>query len=121
MNVADSRLAQAGIFLASPLGAALLTKVRDYTYLKHAHSLAVNCDETQFVATFGAPVEQLPSLVHSHAVTLPLLLRISPPGTPDPTPLLYNEAFYTLTAVTTVSVSCYLAAFRLPRLVSRQN
>ena len=69
----------------------MLSAARDHSYLKHATALAEACDEAAFAAAFGGSIEQLPSLVKSNACTLPLLLRISPEGTPDPTPLLYNN------------------------------
>ena len=56
----------------------------------------------------------LAALVKTNACTLPLLLRISPEGTPDPTPLLYNEAFTVLAAQRrAIGASCFVAAFRI--------
>ena len=46
----------ATIVFASPLGAALVTKCRDYSYLQHATRLAQECDPTEFSATFGGEV-----------------------------------------------------------------
>ena len=39
-------------------------------------------------------MSHLEALVASKTVTLPLLLHIAPPLTPDPTPHLYDGAFY---------------------------
>ena len=47
-------------------------------------------------------------------MTLPLLLHIAPEGTPDPTPLLYDGAFYALAASASVACACNLAIYRLP-------
>ena len=48
-------------------------------------------------------------------VTLPLLLRIAPEGTADPSPYLYDDAFYMLTGCSTLAFACYVATFRLRR------
>ena len=90
-----------------------MAAARDHSYLKHATALAEACDEAAFAAAFGGSREQLPALVKANAVTLPLLLRISPEGTPDPTPLLYNEAFTVLAATSALGASCFVAAFRI--------
>ena len=74
---------------------------------------AVARQAAAFAAAFGGTRDQLPALVQSNACTLPLLLRISPEGTPDPTPLLYNEAFTALAATSALGASCFVAAFRI--------
>ena len=48
----------------------------------------------QFEATFGAGKDLLPSLVDSNTVTISKLMAIAPPGTLDPTPLLYADTMY---------------------------
>ena len=80
-----------------------------------AGSAGLEAPLAAFVAAFGSPSSELPSLVASHAVTLPLLLRIAPPGTPDPTPLLYDDAFRMLAASSALALACNVAVFRLPR------
>ena len=68
--------------------------MRDHSYLSFCTSLAASCDEAAFVSAFGEPTTNLAALVKSNTVTLPLLLHIAPPGTPDPTPLLYTDTMY---------------------------
>lgn len=102
----------ATIVLASPLGAALVTKCRDSSYLQHATRIAHECDPYEFSATFGGEVGDIARLVDAKAVTLPLLMRIAPPGTVDPTPLLYNDAFYLLAGSSGLATACFAAAFR---------
>ena len=84
------------------------------TTAQHAAHLASLIDEDKFCSTFGGSVADLPALLASKTVTLPLLMHIAPPGTPDPTPLLYNEAFYACAASSALGVACFAAAFRLP-------
>ena len=47
-------------------------------------------------------------------VTLPLLLKLAPEGTPDPSPLLYNDVFYGIAGCSALALACNVAAFRLP-------
>lgn len=96
------------------VGSALVTKVRDYSYAKHALLIADTCDEAAFVAAFGAGKAEAAALVQSKTVTLPLLLTIAPPGTVDPSPLLYDDAFKTLAGFSALAFACNVAAFRLP-------
>jgi hypothetical protein len=42
----------------------------------------------------GAPASELATLKATNAVTISRLMELAPPGTPDPTPLLYNDACY---------------------------
>ena len=63
----------------------------------------------------GAPPAEAQSLIASKTVTLPLLLTIAPEGTVDPSPLLYDDAFYTLAGFSALACVCNLAAYRLPR------
>ena len=85
-------------------------RMRDRAYAHHAAELTALCDDATFTATFGAPPSQLESLLASKTATLPLLLHIAPAGTPDPTPLLYNGAFYALDTTAALACTCNLAA-----------
>lgn len=100
---------------AADVGATLVTKVRDYSYTKHALAIAETCDDAAFASAFGAPKAEALSLVQSKVVTLPLLMRIAPEGTLDPSPLLYDDAFYTLAGFSALAFACNATAFRLAR------
>lgn len=52
--------------------------------------------------------------MRSKAVTIPLLLNLLPEGTPDPSPLLYNDVFYGLAGVSSAALAANLLLFRLP-------
>ena len=52
----------------------------------------------------------LPPLLASKTATLPLLLHMAPAGTPAPTPLLYNGAFYALGTTAALACTCNLVA-----------
>jgi hypothetical protein len=99
---------------ANFFGASLVSKVREFSYAKHALAIAGQCDEATFHATFGAGRAEAATLIASKTVTLPLLLPIAPEGTIDPSPLLYDDAFYTLAGFSTLAFLCNVAAFRIP-------
>ena len=50
----------------------------------------------------------------SKTVTVPLLLKLSPPGTADPSPYLYNEVLYGIAGFGALALACNVAAFKLP-------
>ena len=66
------------------------------------------------MARVGSALVCAAALVQSKTVTLPLLLTIAPPGTVDPSPLLYDDAFKTLAGFSALAFACNVAAFRLP-------
>ena len=100
--------------LANFVGTSIMAKARDAAYVRHATSLADGVDDAAFAAAFGAPKTELASLIGSKTVTLPLLLQISPEGTPDPSPFLYNDVFYGLAGCSALALCCNVAAFKLP-------
>ena len=51
----------------------------------------------------GAPVCELGTLKASNAVTIARLMELAPPGTPDPTPMLYNDACYVVCGLLAMS------------------
>ena len=52
------------------------------------------CPPADFQSAFGAPVSELAALKATKVVSIPRLLELVPEGTPDPTPMLYNDACY---------------------------
>ena len=111
--------------LANVVGASLVTQVRDYSYARHALALTELVPDDAFREAFGAAkADAAEALIASKTVTLPLLLRLLPPGTPDPSPLLYDDAFYTLAGFSTLAFACNVAAFRIavrPPTASRSS
>ena len=82
--------ASAGI--AGPVAVTMLRRAsneRAITELARDH-----IDPAQFEQAFGATTDLLPQLISSNAVTLPRLMAIAPPGTLDPTPMLYLDVMH---------------------------
>ena len=100
--------------LANFIGTTIMSKARDGAYARHATELAADIDDGAFSAAFGAPKAELASLLANKTVTLPLLLKLSPEGTVDPSPFLYNDVFYGIAGCSALALACNVAAFRLP-------
>ena len=100
--------------LANMVGTNIVSRRKDAAYNDAAADLAAGIDESAFTAAFGAPKAELASLIASKTVTLPLLLKLSPEGTADPSPLLYNDVFYGLAGCSALALACNVAAFKLP-------
>ena len=66
--------------------------------------LAAEVDPGAFLAAFGAPIEQLDSLVTAQTVTISKLMEIAPPGTTDPTSSLYNVTMYLMAALLAIAL-----------------
>ena len=100
--------------VANVLATGYLARARDANYKEHATRLAELCEPEAFLQTFGAGKEQITHLVASKTVTIPLLLKICPTGTADPSPWLYNEVLSGFGLVGALAIGCNYAAFRLP-------
>ena len=61
---------------------------------RHVGELAALVPDARFEDAFGAGKDALPALLDSSAVTLGKLLAVAPPGTLDPTPLLYTDTMH---------------------------
>ena len=79
---------------AGVLGPLAITTLRQNSLSDSIHELAGKVDPARFAETFGAGIDNLDLLIEKQTVTLAKLLEISPPGTVDPTPSLYNTTMY---------------------------
>ena len=79
---------------AGVLGPLAITTLRQNSLSNSIHELAAKVDPARFAETFGAGIDKLDLLIEKKTVTLAKLLEISPPGTVDPTPSLYNTTMY---------------------------
>jgi hypothetical protein len=107
----------------------LLTKVRTLSYHctlsprpsnLYSFFLQKISPET-FQSAFGAPIESAMDLLASKTLSISKLLLISPPGTVDPSPYLYNDTMYALAgmmAVAYLSHSMVRPVAALPAVVT---
>lgn len=89
---------------AGVLGPLAITSLRESEVNKAIDRLAANVNPQQFMAEFGAPLDQLPTLVDQKTVTIPRLLEISPAGTVDPSSSLYNSTMYLMSALLAIAL-----------------
>lgn len=71
-------------------------------------ALAQLVEPSRFEQAFGAPLAQLSELVAAKTVTIPLLLRLAPPGTVDPTAFLYNNTMYVAAGLSSMALASVL-------------
>ena len=81
------------------IGPRMMTYLRESAYTEQLTSLAGQVAPDKFAAAFGAPVTELPTLIKAKAVTIPRLLELLPPDTPNPTYVLYDSTLYTFAGV----------------------
>jgi hypothetical protein len=88
---------------AGVLGPLAITSLRDMSVGSAIRDLASRVDPAAFSEKFGAPLDQLDSLVAAKTVTIARLMEIAPAGTIDPTPSLYNTTMYAMAALLVVA------------------
>jgi MFS family permease len=79
---------------AGLLGPLAITSLREHAVQDAIDTLVGKVDPVRFELAFGAGLKDLDALVQAHTVTIAKLMEIMPPGTPDPTPGLYNQTMY---------------------------
>ena len=82
--------------VAGALGPWAITWFRERSIQSAITNLVETIDPKEFLAAFGAPVDQLQSLVDSKTVTISRLMEIAPAGTVDPSATLYNSTMYAM-------------------------
>lgn len=88
---------------AGLLGPFVLTFLRDLSWRQSINDLASKVDPVAFQKKFGAPLDALEELVEAKTVTIANLMEIVPPGTPDPTPGLYNTTMLVMAGLLAVA------------------
>ena len=86
---------------------------RDAAVRGAAADLAARADPAAFEAAFGAPLDALPALLEAKTATIPALMALAPPGTPDPSPLVYADTLTTLAATSVLAFACHAGALAL--------
>ena len=77
-------------------GPTLLATLRRQSEVEAIRDLASKADSAAFIQTFGVPVNSLQTLLDAKAVTIVKLLPLTPSGTVDPTPFLYDSTMKTM-------------------------
>lgn len=89
---------------AAVLGPNMLGYMRSHSETSAVQDLASKIDPAKFQETFNAPVSDLSQLLQAKTVTIPRLMELAPPGTMDPTPLLYNTTMYGISGMLSVAL-----------------
>ena len=89
---------------AGVLGPLAITSLRERSLQRSIEQLAGQINPADFAAHFGAPVEQIQTLVAQKTVTLSNLMEIAPPGTVDPASNLYNSTMELMAVLLSVAL-----------------
>ncbi|MDO7597794.1 MAG: OFA family MFS transporter [Pseudomonadota bacterium] len=81
---------------AGILGPFVITYLRQNSVESAINALVARIDPAAFQEKFGASVSHLQELVDAKTVSISKLMEISPVGTIDPTPTLYNSTMYAM-------------------------
>jgi len=84
---------------AQSVVAALVTRSTNQSI----NALVAAVPPSAFEDAFKAPISSLPELIDSKDVTIARLMDIAPPGTVDPSVLLYDTTFYSLSSAVAVA------------------
>jgi MFS family permease len=82
--------------VAGALGPWAITWFRERSIRSAIAELTAAVDPQRFREAFGASVDQLELLVASKTVTISRLMELAPPGTIDPSSMLYNSTMYAM-------------------------
>ena len=88
---------------AGVLGPFAITYLCNASKNNAISDLVAKVDPAAFFQKFGAPVDQLESLVAPKTVTIPRLMEIAPAGTTDPTASLYNTTMYAMAGLLVIA------------------
>src|SRR5262249_527516 len=90
------------------IGPWAITSLREHS-LRHAiATVAAQVDPNRFAEKFGAPLDELQTLIAAKTVTLPKLMEIAPPGTIDSSATLYNSTMIVMAGLLTVALTANL-------------
>jgi MFS family permease len=89
---------------AGVLGPLAITSLRQNSINNAISDLVSKIKPGDFLAQFGAPVEQLDLLVSQNSVTIARLMEIAPVGTADPTSSLYNSTMFLMAALLAIAL-----------------
>ncbi len=84
-------------------GPKLLFALKNQSELNAIKQLLQKVDPTKFFETFGCSIDLADQLIKAKTLTISQLMRLLPPGTVDPTPYLYDTAFYSISALMAVA------------------
>ncbi|MCX7394110.1 MAG: OFA family MFS transporter [Planctomycetales bacterium] len=88
---------------AGVLGPVAITFLRDRSLRAELKALAAKVDASAFETTFGAPLNQLATLIDTKTVTLPKLMALAPLGTIDPSSTLYSSTMLAMAALLVIA------------------
>ena len=93
---------------AAMAGPSALMALRERASSAAIDDLLTKADPAAFADRFRAPIEDAGRLLEAKRLTLSSLLEVCPPGTPDPTPFLYDSTMHTMAGVMVAATAAHL-------------
>eukprot|EP00462_Mataza_sp_D1_P017256 CAMPEP_0175156026 /NCGR_PEP_ID=MMETSP0087-20121206/21349_1 /TAXON_ID=136419 /ORGANISM="Unknown Unknown, Strain D1" /LENGTH=240 /DNA_ID=CAMNT_0016443341 /DNA_START=63 /DNA_END=785 /DNA_ORIENTATION=+ len=84
---------------ASFAGPKLASMLREKGVNQGIRDLTALVDDSVFASTFGASKDELEVMIAGKSISISRLLEVAPPGTADPTLLVYDQALYIMAAL----------------------
>ena len=94
---------------AGILGPYSITYLRERSLQRAIVELAEKIADGDFVTAFGAGKDQLEALVAAKTVTIQSLLDVAPPGTINPSAMLYNSTMFAMAGLLVIAFFANLA------------
>lgn len=89
---------------AALCGPSLLIQLRSMSNQAAIENLLLKVNPVKFQEMFGSSIDKASELIAAKTLTINKLLMLCPPGTPDPTPHLYDTTMYAMGALMTIGV-----------------
>ena len=86
---------------AAMAGPRIVATMRESASYEAMQDLASKIDDEAFFKAFASGKDQLQLLMEQNTVTISRLMELVPPGTPDPTPFLYDNTMFVMAGIQT--------------------
>jgi MFS family permease len=89
---------------AGLVGPTLLATLRRNSEVEAIRNLALKVDPQSFQTKFGTSIDNLQTLIDANGINIAKLMTISPPGTIDPTPFLYDSTMVCMSGLLAIGL-----------------
>ena len=87
-------------------GPRIVSYYRENSIADAVMSLSDKIDDETFRNAFGAGKDSIDQLISHKTLTIARLMELVPPGTPDPTPFIYDQSLYIMAGISATALLC---------------
>ena len=84
-------------------GSRLMFMLKDRAEIQALKDLLAKVDPQRFQEAFGTTIDGAEAMIKAKTLTIQKLLHILPQGTSDPSPYLYDNAFYAMSGLMAIA------------------